>query len=115
VIPLAKGIPAIAVTMALFGVGHGFVFPAASSLVSRDAPPAQVGVVTGLFYAVLVAGVAVGAPLMGAVGDATSPALAIWASSWFAFLGIPFVVRALFAPSPVPRADPAPAEDAAEP
>ncbi len=119
VIPLARGVPAIAATMALFGVGHGFVFPAASSLVSRDAPPGQVGVITGLFYAVLVAGVAVGAPAMGALGAATTPALAIWGSSWFAFIGIPLVVRALLAPSrtrsPAAPVAPAQAQEPAEP
>lgn len=100
VIPLARDVAAIALTMALFGVGHGFVFPAASSLVSRGAPPERVGVATGLFYAVLVAGVAVGAPVMAAVADSSTAALGIWASSWFAFLGIPFVARAILASAP---------------
>ena len=119
VIPLARGVPAIALTMALFGVGHGFVFPAASSLVSRGAPPDRVGVATGLFYAVLVAGVAVGAPAMAAVAGASTAALGIWAASWFAFVGIPFVARALRVPSAVrpPVVDRAPdaAEEPADP
>jgi len=103
VIPLARNVPAIALTMALFGVGHGFVFPAASSLVARPAPPDRVGVATGLFYAVLVSGVAVGAPAMAAVADASSTGLGIWAASWFAFVGIPFVARALLSPSEADR------------
>src|SRR5207244_2590505 len=57
-IPLVLDLPALIVLMALFGVGHGFVFPAASTLVSREADPEQHGLVTGLFYAVLVSGVA---------------------------------------------------------
>ena len=43
------------------------MFPAASTLVSRGADPEQHGLVTGLFYALLVSGVVVGAPLMAAV------------------------------------------------
>lgn len=119
VIPLARSVGTIALTMALFGVGHGFVFPAASSLVSRHAPPDRVGVATGLFYAVLVAGVAVGAPAMAAVADASTAAFGIWVASWFAFIGIPLVVRALVAPSagtsPAPGRTPAPAEEPADP
>jgi len=94
-IPLVRDLPSLLVLMALFGVGHGFVFPAASALVARGADPEQHGVVTGLFYAVLVTGVAVGAPLMAAVGSATNDGVGIWASAWVALLGIAFLTRAL--------------------
>ena len=94
-IPLVRDLPSLLVLMALFGVGHGFVFPAASALVARGADPGQHGVVTGLFYATLVTGVAVGAPLMAAVGSATNDGVGIWASAWIALLGIAFLTRAL--------------------
>src|SRR2546429_7293380 len=71
-IPLLRDLPTLLVLMALFGVGHGFVFPSASALVSRGADPQQHGLVTGLFYALLVAGVAVGAPIMAAVASAST-------------------------------------------
>ncbi|OGS60024.1 MAG: hypothetical protein A3K59_08800 [Euryarchaeota archaeon RBG_19FT_COMBO_69_17] len=95
VIPLARDVPAILGTMALFGMGHGFVFPASSALVTRAAPRELSGLLTGLFYAVLVAGVAIGAPVMAAVAYPANYSFGIWASSWAAFLGIGFVIRAL--------------------
>ncbi len=100
VIPIVRDVPSLLAVMALFGMGHGFVFPSASTLVTREAEPGERGIVTGLFYSTLVAGVAIGAPAMAAIASWTSSyAVGIWASSWFAFLGIPFVVRALRRPS----------------
>jgi len=99
VIPAARGITGIVLTMALFGVGHGFVFPSSSTLVTRSAVPDQRGVVTGLFYSILVAGVAIGAPTMAIVAAPANYALGIWASSWIALAGLAFVARALRAPA----------------
>ena len=81
--------------MALFGVGHGFVFPSASALVARRAPPRVLGLVTGLFYAILVVGVAVGAPAMGAVASATSLSVGITLSAVLVIPGILLAARAL--------------------
>src|SRR3989454_9563467 len=86
--PLLRDLPTLLVLMALFGVGHGFVFPSASALVSRGADPQQHGLVTGLFYALLVAGVAVGAPIMAAVASASTFGAGIWASAWISPLGL---------------------------
>jgi len=100
IIPIVRDVPSLLAVMALFGVGHGFVFPSASALVTREAEPGERGVVTGLFYSILVAGVAIGAPTMAAIAARTSSyAFGIWASAWFSFLGIPFVIRALRRPS----------------
>lgn len=100
IIPIVRDVPSLVAVMALFGVGHGFVFPSASALVTREAEPGERGVVTGLFYSLLVAGVAIGAPTMAAIAARQSSyAFGIWASSWFVFFGIPFVVRALRRPS----------------
>lgn len=93
-LPLAIALGPAFATMALFGVGHGFVFPSASALVTRDSAPEERGVLTGAFYSLLTAGVAVGAPAMSLVAHATSIGFGIWASAWFAFIGIAFVVRA---------------------
>lgn len=81
--------------MGLFGVGHGFVFPSASALVTRRAPAPALGLVTGLFYAILVTGVAVGAPAMGAVADATTLSLGISVSAILVLPGILLAARAL--------------------
>ena len=94
-IPLVRDLSMLLVLMALFGVGHGFVFPAASTLVSRGADPEQHGLVTGLFYAVLVSGVAVGAPAMAAVASVTTFGSGIWASAWVSLIGLAFLARVL--------------------
>lgn len=96
-IPLASTSVSILATMALFGLGHGFVFPASSALVARGADRENLGVFTGLFYSVLVVGVAVGAPVMGAVASVGTLAFGIWASAWISLLGIAFVARSAFA------------------
>jgi DHA1 family multidrug resistance protein-like MFS transporter len=93
-IPLVRDLPTLILLMALFGVGHGFVFPAASTLVSRGADPEQHGLVTGLFYAFLVFGVAVGAPVMAGLASVTNFGVGIWASAWIALVGLGFLGRA---------------------
>ena len=98
VIPLAHDLPALLVLMGLFGVGHGFVFPSASALVARGSDPEQHGLVTGLFYAILVTGVAIGAPLMAAVGSVSNDGVGIWASAWIALIGLAFLARASLTP-----------------
>ena len=94
-IPLLKDLTTLLLLMAVFGVGHGFVFPAASSLVTRGADPEQHGLVTGLLYALLVAGVAVGAPVMAAAASASTFGVGIWASALASLLGIAFLARAI--------------------
>ncbi len=96
VLPAARDVPSILLVIALFGMGHGFVFPSSSALVTRDAKPANRGLVTGLFYSLLVAGVAVGAPAMAAVADAVrSYGFGLWASAWFGLFGIAFLSPAI--------------------
>ncbi len=111
-IPLVRDLSTLLVLMALFGVGHGFVFPSASALVTRGSDPEQHGLVTGLLYALLVLGVAVGAPVMAAVASLSTYGVGIWASAWVAIIGIAFLARAITAPeilgspgSPNPLAD----------
>src|SRR2546427_6400819 len=99
-IPLNRALPTLRVLMALFGGGHGFVFPSASALVSRGADPQQHGLVTGLFYALLVAGVAVGAPIMAAVASASTFGAGISASASVSLFGLGLLGRA--PPSPAP-------------
>jgi MFS family permease len=95
--PLARDTTVLLVPMALFGVGHGFVFPASSALVTRGAAGDATGLVTGLFYAVLVGGVALGAPIMAAVAAPSNYALGIWASAWVPLLAVGPVVFVLLA------------------
>lgn len=95
-LPVVRDVPSILVVIGLFGIGHGFVFPSSSALVTRGADPSSRGLVTGLFYSLLVAGVAVGAPTMAALASAEgSYAFGIWASAWFSLLGIALLARAI--------------------
>ncbi|HYS99100.1 MAG TPA: MFS transporter [Thermoplasmata archaeon] len=96
-IPLLRDLTTLLILMAVFGVGHGFVFPSASALVTRGSDPEQHGLVTGLLYALLVAGVAIGAPVMAAVASGSNYGVGIWASAWIALVGIAFIARSLFA------------------
>ena len=46
--------------MAVFGLGYGLVFPAATAMVTEAAGPARRGMAFGIFYAVYSLGVAIG-------------------------------------------------------
>jgi MFS family permease len=81
--------------MALYGTGHGFVFPSASALVTRRADPRIMGLVTGLFYSILVAGVFVGATAMSAVWAVYGIEMAITVSAGFVLPGIVLAGRGL--------------------
>lgn len=103
-IPVARELPVLLALMAFFGLGHGFVFPGSSALVSRRADPDQLGIVTGLFYAILVIGVALGAPVMAAVASVSSIGIGIAGSSAIGIVGIAFAARAWLHPAERPAA-----------
>jgi DHA1 family multidrug resistance protein-like MFS transporter len=69
VLPLLFSFSLLAVSMALYGAGYGFLFPSISALVTDHTNMEERGLATGLFHALLTAGVAIGAPLMGWVGS----------------------------------------------
>ena len=46
--------------MALYGAGYGLLFPSISALVADNSQPEERGVATGVFHALLTAGVAIG-------------------------------------------------------
>ena len=58
----------LAMTMALYGVAYGILFPSVLALVTDHTSPEERGMATGIFHALLTAGVAIGAPVMGWVG-----------------------------------------------
>jgi len=55
--------------MALLGVGHGLIFPSSAGMIKEKTKDSESGVATGTFYALIVAGVAIGAPVSGLVYD----------------------------------------------
>jgi MFS family permease len=58
--------------MVIFGIGHGLVFPSSSTMVVRGTKKEVRGMASGVFYALLVAGVALGAPIAGFIADISS-------------------------------------------
>ncbi len=69
-LPLPEGFPLLAAVMALYGLAYGLIFPSVLALVADHSHPDERGVATGIFHALLTAGVAIGAPVMGWVGEA---------------------------------------------
>ena len=55
--------------MVLYGTAYGLLFPSVSALVAERTVPEERGLATGIFHALLTAGVAIGAPVMGWVGE----------------------------------------------
>ena len=55
--------------MALYGTAYGLLFPSISALVADYTLPEERGMATGIFHALLTAGVAIGAPIIGWLGE----------------------------------------------
>ncbi len=69
ILPSVATFPLLAAVMALYGIGYGILFPSISALVADHTVPEERGMATGVFHALLTAGVAIGAPLVGWVGE----------------------------------------------
>lgn len=74
---VSEGYGMVAAGMAVFGLGYGLVFPAATALVTEAAGPARRGMAFGIFYAVYSLGVALGSAgsgrLAGLYDDSAGP------------------------------------------
>jgi MFS family permease len=68
-LPVPSVFPLLAAVMALYGLAYGLLFPSISALVADHSQPDERGIATGIFHALLTAGVAIGAPVMGWVGE----------------------------------------------
>ncbi|HEY33639.1 MAG TPA: MFS transporter [Dehalococcoidia bacterium] len=69
ILPMPEGFPLLAAIMVLYGLAYGLIFPSISALVADHSRPEERGVATGIFHALLTAGVAIGAPVMGWTGE----------------------------------------------
>ena len=65
VMPALGTFALLAVIMAVYGAAYALLFPSISALVADHTTPDERGRATGIFHALLTAGVAIGAPLMG--------------------------------------------------
>ena len=59
--PIPMYVPMIG--MAFLGLGHGLIFPSSAGAVKEKTKGSESGIATGTFYALIVAGVAIGAPI----------------------------------------------------
>lgn len=77
--------------MALYGAAYALLFPSISALLVDHTAPEERGRATGIFHALLTAGVAVGAPVMGGVAQLAGIELGLALSSLAAAVALVIV------------------------
>jgi MFS family permease len=70
ILPSAEALAWLVVLMLAYGAAFGAIFPSISAMVAEHTSPGERGMATGIFHALLTAGVAVGALVAGYAGDA---------------------------------------------
>jgi MFS family permease len=74
-LPFFQTFAILAACTSLYGIAYGFIFPSTTAMLGDVTSPEERGLATGVFHALLTAGVAAGAPVMGWVaGIAGAPA-----------------------------------------
>jgi len=86
--PSITAFPLLVVVMAVYGVAYGVIFPSVSAMVTDQTAPEERGMATGIFHAMLTAGVAIGAPVMGWVGGAVGVQLGLMLSAGIMVLAL---------------------------
>lgn len=82
-LPAGTTFALLAAAMGLYGIAYGVLFPSISALVADYSRVEERGLATGLFHAVLTAGVALGAPVIGWIGGAAGLELGLRLSAVF--------------------------------
>jgi len=95
ILPSVGVFPLLAVAMALYGTAYGMLFPSISALIADHTVPEERGMATGIFHALLTAGVAIGAPAMGWVGGMVGIKLGLLLSPAIMVLALVIVLRAI--------------------
>ena len=96
ILPSVATFALLAVVMALYGIGYGMLFPSISALVADHTIPEEHGMATGIFHALLTAGVAIGAPLMGWIGGMAGVEVGLTLSSGIMVLALVIALRAKY-------------------
>ncbi len=94
ILPSLSTFPLLAVVMALYGTAYGILFPSISALIADHTTPEERGTATGIFHALLTAGVAIGAPIIGWVGGAIGIELGLVLSSGIMVLALVIALTA---------------------
>ena len=95
ILPSMATFPLLVAVMALYGIGYGILFPSISALVADHTIPEERGMATGVFHALLTAGVAIGAPLVGWVGEGVGVQLGLVSASAILVLALVMALRTL--------------------
>ncbi|MFX0012342.1 MAG: MFS transporter [Candidatus Hermodarchaeota archaeon] len=90
---ISFGVPIPMIGMIFLGLGHGLIFPSSAGYIKEKTKDSESGIATGTFYALIVAGVAIGAPISGHVYNIASAQMTL-------MLGIiiPLLVAVIFIP-----------------
>jgi len=94
-LPSLRVFPLLATVMALYGIAYGLLFPSISALVADHTIPEERGMATGMFHALITAGVAVGAPVMGWAGEIVGIELGLALTSGIMVVALVVALRAL--------------------
>ena len=95
ILPSVGIFPLLMAVMALYGAAYGILFPSISALIADHTSFEERGMATGIFHALLTAGVAIGAPIMGWVGEMIGVELGLVLSSGVMVLALVVALRAL--------------------
>jgi len=95
ILPSVTNFPLLAVAMTLYGIGYGILFPSISALIADHTMLEERGLATGIFHALLTAGVAIGAPTMGWVGGLVGIEIGLVLTSGIMVLALVIALRAL--------------------
>ncbi len=93
----------LSLVMAVYGAAFGLLFPSVSALVVDHATPGERGLASGVFHALVTAGVALGAPILGGFGSVFGLKSGLMVTP--AVLALVLVAALVFlrGPSPSPR------------
>jgi len=95
ILPSVTTFSLLAVAMALYGIAYGMLFPSISALVTDHTILAERGMATGLFHALLTAGVAIGALVIGWAGETAGVKLGLVLSSGIMVIALAIALRAV--------------------
>jgi len=94
-LPSVTSFHLLAVALMLYGIAYGILFPSISALITDHTIPEERGLATGIFHALLTAGVAIGAPVMGWVGGMIGIKLGLFLSSGVMVLALAVALATL--------------------
>jgi MFS family permease len=100
VLPQMKSFLTLALVMAVYGAAFGLLFPSVSALVVDYATPDERGLASGVFHALVTAGVALGAPILGGTGSLLGLKTGLTVTP--AILALVLVVSVVFLRGPSP-------------